>query len=439
MPAWQAGRTGGRARSPRLLAWGQAVALGCALFACGAPAGPNRITLWVHSGPGPERDVYRASIREFNESQNEVQVDLTELPEGSYNDQIYAAALARQLPGVLEFDGPYVTTYAWAKRIIPIDAFPAIRAISRDMLPTLVSQGSFNHRLYTVGQYDSGLAIWGNRKLLAKAGVRLPAGVAEPWTLSEFEAALEKLRRSGVDHPLDLKFNYGAGEWFTYGFAPILQSFGGDLIDRKDFRTSRGFINGPAAVKAMTLLQSWVKAGYVNASTRDDGDFIKGRSALSYVGHWTYASYRAALGQDLVLIPMPNFGGRVVTGAGSWNFGISADCPNPQAAAKLLAHLMSSREIARVTEANGAIPGTFTALKASGNYGEGGALALYREQLSLNEAVVRPATPAYPAISLAFAEAVNDIIAGADVKTELDQASRRIDQEIEDNRGYPVK
>jgi multiple sugar transport system substrate-binding protein len=40
---------------------------------------------------------------------------------------------------------------------------------------------------------------------------------------------------------------------------------------------------------------------------------------------------------------------------------------------------------------------------------------------------------------MAFAEAVNDIIAGADVKTELDKASRRIDEEIEDNHGYPVK
>jgi multiple sugar transport system substrate-binding protein len=437
MPAWQARGTGGRARTPRPLARLQAAALVAgALLGCGAAGGQNRITLWVHAGPGPERDVYRASIRAFNESQDEVQVDLTELPEGSYNDQIYAAALARQLPGVLEFDGPYVTTYAWAKRIIPIDQFPAIRAISRDMLPTLVSQGSFNHRLYTVGQYDSGLALWGNRKLLAQAGVSLPA---IPWTLVEFEAALEKLRRSGVEHPLDMKFNYGAGEWFTYGFAPILQSFGGDLIDRKGFSTSRGFINGPAAVRAMTLVQSWVKAGYVNASTRDDADFIKGRAALSYVGHWTYASYRAALGRDLVLIPMPNFGGRAVTGAGSWNFGISADCANPQAAARLLAYLMSPREIARVTEANGAIPGTYTALKASRNYGPGGPLALYEEQLSRDEAVVRPATPAYPAISMAFAEAVNDIIAGADVKTELDKASRRIDEEIEDNHGYPVK
>ena len=39
-----------------------------------------------------------------------------------------------------------------------------------------------------------------------------------------------------------------------------------------------------------------MRAGYVNAATRDDADFSKGRSALSYVGYWTYATYRQALG-----------------------------------------------------------------------------------------------------------------------------------------------
>ena len=57
----------------------------------------------------------------------------------------------------------------------------------------------------------------------------------------------------------------------------------------------------------------------------------------------------------------------------------------------------------------------------------------------LKDFYVRPETPAYPAISTAFAEAVNNIVAGADVKKELDKAAKKIDQIIEDNNGYPVK
>jgi multiple sugar transport system substrate-binding protein len=400
---------------------------------------PTAITLWVHAGPGPEANAYVAAAQAFNDKSKDIRLELVKLPEGSYSDQVNAAALARKLPCLLDFDGPNVYNYAWTKKIVPLDGFPELAAIKADLLPSLLRQGSYNGKLYSLGQFDSGLAIWGHRKLLTQAGVRIPTGVADTWKLPEFEAALKKLKDSGVPTPLDMKFNYGVGEWFSYGFSPIVQSFGGDLIDRNGFKSSKGTIDGEASVKALTALQGWIKAGYVNAASKDDGDFIKGKAALSYVGHWTYKDYRKALGDDLVLIPMPAFGAKAVTGAGSWNFGISADCKDPKAAARVLAHLMSTAEILRVTEANGAMPGTNAALAQSKDYGPGGALAVYVQQARQGIARVRPETPAYPAISTAFAEAVNNIVAGADVKKELERASRRIDQTIEDNNGYPVK
>lgn len=407
-----------------LLAWAPALA-------------QERITLWVHAGAGSEREVYAAAVQAFNRGRRDLQVDLTVLPEGSYNDQVHAAALAGQLPSVLEFDGPLVTNYAWARKLLPLDGFPELQEAVRDLLPTLARQGTFRGRLYSLGQYDSGLAIWGNRRLLAKAGVRIPLRVDEAWDLDEFEDALRRLQKAGVAHPLDMKLNYGAGEWYTFAFAPIVQSFGGDLIERRGLRSAHGPLDGPEAVRALARVQAWVKAGFLDPSSRDDGAFARGRAALSYAGHWTFSGYRKALGGDLVLIPMPRFGARAVTGAGSWNFGIAATCRNPQAAARLLAFLMTPAEIGRITAANGAMPGTFTALRASREYGAGGPLSLYAEQLARDLAVVRPPTPAYPVITTAFAEAVNNILAGADVKAELAQAADRIDEEIEDNRGYP--
>ncbi|NJK46570.1 MAG: hypothetical protein HC933_22055, partial [Pleurocapsa sp. SU_196_0] len=50
-----------------------------------------------------------------------------------------------------------------------------------------------------------------------------------------------------------------------------------------------------------------------------------------------------------------------------------------------------------------------------------------------------PATPAYPAITKAFATAADNIAKGANVKAELDKAARAIDQDIKDNSGYPTK
>lgn len=396
------------------------------------------VSMWVHAGPGPEREAYLASAKAFNDSNKDVQIELVTLPEGSYSDQVNAAALAKKLPCVLDFDGPNVYNYAWSKKIVPLDGFAFTKELKPQLLPTLLRQGTYNNKLYSVGQFDSGLAIWGNKKALSAAGVRIPKGVDDAWTLVEFEAALKKLKTAGVAFPLDMKFNYGIGEWVSYGFSPILQSFGGDLLDRKSYKSAKGVLNGAQSVKALQTVQGWIKQGYVNPATKNDGDFVQGKSALSWVGHWVYNDYKKALGDDLVLIPMPKLGAKAATGAGSWNFGLSSDCKAPEAAAKVLGHLMSKAEILRVTNGNGAVPATSAAQAASPNYAANGPLRLYVDQLNKGVAIVRPETPAYPAITSAFSEAMNNIFGGADVQKELDKAVKKIDQSIEDNKGYPT-
>jgi len=52
-------------------------------------------------------------------------------------------------------------------------------------------------------------------------------------------------------------------------------------------------------------------------------------------------------------------------------------------------------------------------------------------------ALVRPVHPAYPVISASFERAMVNILEGADVASELARAARVIDEDIEDNDGYP--
>ena len=166
--------------------------------------------MWVHAGPGPEANAYAAAAQAFSETHKDIRLQLVKLPEGSYSDQVYAAALARRLPCVLDFDGPNLYNVAWTQRLLPLDGFADLMRIRADMLPSLVRQGTYNGKLYGMGQFDSGLALWGHRALLQRAGVRIPTQVADAWTLAEFESALQKLQASGLKHPLDMKFNWGA-------------------------------------------------------------------------------------------------------------------------------------------------------------------------------------------------------------------------------------
>ena len=400
---------------------------------------PVTVKVWFHSGKGEERDVLDAQVEDFNAMQDEVTVNAILLPEGSYNDQVSAGALAGDLPCLLDFDGPFLYNYAWSGYMRPIDDLVS-SSLKNDFLPSIINQGTYGGKLYSLGTFDSGLAIWGNKAYLEAAGVRIPTGIDDAWTMAEFMDAMEKLMAlDETEYVIDFKFNYGAGEWNTYGFAPIVQSYGGDLIDRSDYQSADGVLNGPEAVAAMEWFQTLIDEGYAIESPAGDDDFYGRKvAALAFVGHWMWTPHSEGLGDDAVLLPMPNFGGKAVTGMGSWNWGITSTCENPEAAFKFLEYLVEPEQIIRMTDANGAVPARKSAIAMSDLYGEGGPLNIFVQQLEGGVALERPVTPAYPVITSAFDEAFRNIVAGADVQAELDKAVATIDQDIEDNQGYPL-
>ena len=399
-------------------------------------AGSNeRITAWTREVVGaPQFAVLSNAARGFNNGHPSHPVVLLPSIYLNYEAQVRAAAAAGTLPCLLEIDSPFVAEFAWSGALLPLDQMVP-KSLLDDLLPSVVAQGQYAGRLYSLGQYESGLALWANKQYLSAAGVRI-ATVEAPWTLQEFEAAMHELSKvRGVEYPLNLDMETGSSEFYSYAFGPLLQAFGGDLIDRTKQRAT-GVLDGPNSVTAMKHFQSWFQRGW----TRTDGrhnDFEERKSALSWSGHWFYSLYRKALGSDLVLMPLPNFARGIRTGMGSWSWAISSSCPYPAEAWSFIARLMSDEEVMRMTNANSAIPARRSTLRRSALYGPHGPLAVFAQQLNAGYGVPRPKTPAYETIRDSFRDSVRAIAGGADVQTELHTAAQKIDQEITTHRDYP--
>ena len=419
----------------------------CASTACrrgsdaGEQAGSGRatITVWAHHGKPEEWKTVQEQVKRFNESQTNVSARLVEIAEANYDTQVQSAAASRQLPDVLEFDGPMLANYAWKGYLKPLEGLPA--DVQSDLLPSIVRQGTYGGKFYAIGAFDSGLGLFVNRRLLEQVNARIPTNVVSAWTIDEFNQVLarsvEQEKRSGGDgQVLDLKRDY-RGEWWTYGFYASIVSAGADLVDRTKYQSAAGVLNSPRAVEALSHLRHWFKAGYVDPNT-DGRAFVDGRTAISWVGHWEYPRYRQALGDQLVLLPLPDFGQGSRTGMGSWAWGVTRECRNPEAALRFIEFLMRPEEIEAIVAANGAVPARHSVIERSQLYRAGGPLRLYAEQLS-QSAVPRPVSPAYPVITSAFQEVMAKVIEGGDAKSALDSAVKTIDQDIRDNGGYAIR
>lgn len=390
------------------------------------------LSMWYHGAGNPvELELINKVISDFNASQSDWVVSLETFPQIAYNDSVVAAALAGNLPDIIDVDGPIMPNWAWAGYLQPL---PIDESLIADFLPG--TKGIWNDTLYSIGLWDAAVSLVTRQSTLDTLGLRTPT-LEEPWTGEEFMAALDAAKASGTwEYAFDPGMAW-TGEWFPYAFSPFLQSFGGDIVDRSTYQTAEGALNGDAALAFGEWWQGLFANGYAQA-TQDpadrDGGFAGGKYAFSWNGNWAALGALAAF-DDVVFLPAPDFGAGNYIGAASWQFGVSATSEHPEGAAAFIEFALADEYLAAFSNGLGLIPATPAAAAMTENYQEGGPLHVFFA-LSNDQGLVRPVTPGYPVMAKVFEKALADIANGADVQDSLDAAVDEINADIAANSGY---
>ena len=408
--------------------------LGSALFLASPLMAQTELSMWYHgAGNEVESKIINQLVGDFNASQSDWEVDMESFPQESYNDSIIAAALAGDLPDIIDVDGPIMPNWAWSGYMQPL---PIDESKFDDFLPG--TKGYWNGKLYSIGLWDAAVALYARQSTLDELGLRMP-NVDNPWTGEEFMAALDAAKASG-------KFEYAfdpgmawTGEWYPYAFSPFLQSFGGDIVDRSTYQTAEGVLNGDDAIAFgnwwQGLFANDLAPGTSQSPADRDTAFIDGRYAFQWNGNWAGAATIEAGVDDLVFLPAPDFGNGNVIGAASWQFGISAESENPDGAAAFIEFATQDKYLAAFSDALGLAPATASAAAMTELYKEGGQMEVFFE-LSNKQGLVRPVTPGYVVQAKVFEKALADIADGADVADALDAAVDEINTDITRNSGY---
>lgn len=403
------------------------------------PEGRTVLNLATHSGGNPaELEAIQGFINDYNDSQDEFWILYEAFPQGDYNETVVALALTDSLPCIIDVDGPNTPNWAWAGYLAPLTIDSATEASLLDSV-----KGYWDGELYSVGQFDAAIAVLARQSDLDEFGLRTPT-IEQPWTGDEFQVALDAYKDSGkYDFAIDFGTGW-TGEWYPYGFSPLLQSFGGDLINRDNFVEAEGVLNGPEAVAWGEWWQSMFQDGYAPRlpANRDEGfaqagqDGYEGETyGLQWNGIWAANSAIENLGDDVVFLPAPDFGAGAKIGGASWQWAVAATCEHPEAASAYIESTLTPENIAAISDAQNVLPGREEARPLTTKFVDGAPLAIFYE-ISADQALIRPPTPAYTTIASVFEKGAADIADGADVQSTLDRMVDEIEADIEANNGY---
>lgn len=389
-----------------------------------AADGSMELTIWVHeTESSDEGKLYARLVEEFNQKYaGKYHANLSQIARsgdaGGYDDKINAAISNGGLPDVFTVDGVTVAQYADAGAIIPIDQYFTSEELS-DFNPSIIQQGTYDGKLYTLGAMDSSVGIFYNKDMFEAAGIT-PATAENPWTLEELTDAARKLTTDdcfGITMSLDAK-----DETLIYFFLPLIQSQGSNIVSDDGLITD-GYMNGEAAVNVLTWIKDMADSGYASATPAENSFELK-QAAMALTGAWEPANLAKFPDVNWGLMPMAKYdsNSKAVSACGSWTFAVSGQCAEEkrEGAAELVRFMTSTEAAAGMFAANSMPPSRQSAFSQIAQFGEE-PLSVFQYQLT-NTAQARPVSVNYAVASNQFATAVQNVLTGMDVKEALDQA-----------------
>lgn len=400
-----------------------------------------KITYWRVSHP-IEGAAAKTLAKNFMEKYPNIEVDVQMFPVAEYEQKIRTAIAGGVAPDIIAIDGPTIAAYAYQGAIIPLDDFYA-KDSRDDILDATLREITWRGRIWAGPLQQSSIAVWYNKAMFDQEGIKPPRDVDKAWTWAEFLDVAQRMTKRNPDGSVKiwgLKLALGFSEWAAYSEMPWLWQNGADILS-PDGTKSDGFLNGPAAVEALSFWGDlFTKHKVVPQSPLVTGSVVSqeplavGQVAMIIAGTAPQAFYQQKFPSfQYGVTPLPRNKAQV-TPCGSWHMAITAQAKHPKEAWLFVDWVTGKSGTKYWYETTRYLPTRKSVYDAHADLGQY-PTNIFSEQTK-RFCRPRPITPAYPVISDAVIQAFQDTAFGKDPKASLDLAVRTIDREL---RKYPVR
>jgi len=387
---------------------------------------PITIDFWRPQAHEPENQFYLQAVERFNlQNSGKIQIHMEVISRGNsfaYEDKVYAALASNVLPDLISLDGPNVANYASMGIISPLDTYYHPSELT-DFLPGILKQGTYDGKLYAIGQSESSVVLYYNRKILADHGISPPSSMEQAWTWEDWYQAMKTCADEKI---VGTNMIGDQGEWMTYAFEQFWISNGTDLVS-PDGHRANGYVNSPRGVEAAEFLARLAKEGLFHIDPSPT-EFEEGKAATKLGGPWNIPGFSNFPDLDWGLTYFPRSPQGIQTApSGNWALAITTNCENPEIAVEVIQYLTNLENGIALSRAISMPPARRSAYLELPEYNEQ-PLRIIREQV-MTVSRPRPITPAYPVLTQKFAEALIRIMRGSDIQRSLDDVATTYDLE----------
>lgn len=382
----------------------------------------------------PKADVMQL-VDMFEALNPDIVVDIQLVPFPKLFQTLEVRLSSGDTPDAYIVDGPLTSSYAVRGNLLPLDVFFS-KTDLKAWFPSSVAAGTYRGKLYSVPYTNSSAGLYFNKKVFQAKGIALPP--QNPGDRLTWERVAALARELAEDSNRDGRMD----TWGLiieqidrpYQLLPLVQSKGGEVIN-PDGLSTKGCFTSPEFLQAATfywqLFNEWkVSPQGLKDAAQSREYFGNGKSAMMLGAEWNISRLGQFKDLDFGLSPHPYFeGGRAVTPTGSWHVGVNSKTRHQNEAVRFVKFITGKEASITWHKLFGHAPARPDVYEALPEVFSSPLWQVLFYEME-NTAVPRPLTPGYLEYELILREAFNSIHFGADPKSTLEDASRRIDREL---------
>lgn len=299
-------------------------------------------------GTPAEVNLWKKAVAAFSKENRDVKVRLEHTPYNEYWTKIQTMMAAGMAPDVIFLESTRVASFIKLGQLLPLDDYlKKDKSFNKaDFYPQAINAYLFNNKLYGIPNDIAIYAIYYNKDLFDRQGVKYPNG---DWTWDEFLKSCIALTRD--DNKDGVPETYGFNIGWTY-YLWIWQN-GGDFYDNPK-NPKKAVINSKEVRGALQFLKDLINKhkvapSFAQASSLGNSAemFMTGRVAMIIEGHWMVPQFRSIKSfkwdvTDVTAAELPRGKMKANYGAGSC-FAIPKKAKNRDGAWRLIKFLSSDK------------------------------------------------------------------------------------------------
>lgn len=325
---------------------------GCANNSSPSKSGEKtKLTLW-HIQTGKNAQVIHDSAKRFMKANPKYDVQVVDMSNDSYKQKLALAMSSNKVPDVfISWGGSSLIDYVKSNHVADLTQYMNKNNYKDKFIDAGIKQATYNNKIYAVPVENVSVAgFFYNKDVFAKYGIQ------EPKTISELEAACDKLKANGVT-PFALA---NATKWTGSMYYMYLVTRFGGLDPFTNAVSGKGSFENESFEFAGNKIQEWVKKGYFNNGFNgmddDSGQsrqlLYKGDAAMDLMGSWftgTVLSENPDFIKKLGFFPFPTLDGSkadqtLCAGTiGDNLYSVSQGCKDKEGAFKLIQSLLDDQ------------------------------------------------------------------------------------------------